>query len=106
MYEKMGNTIIVYMPAEVDDYTAGRMREKTEDAFADEGIRHAIFDFGRTTFMDSSGIGFITRRFRQLNDRGGSIGVINVNSRMDKILMMSGIYRIAQRLDKNDDSAV
>ena len=56
--------------------------------------------------MDSSGIGFITRRFRQLNVRGGSIGVINVTSRMDKILMMSGIYRIAQRLDKNDDSAV
>ena len=29
----------------------------------------------------------------------GSVGVINVNARMDRILLMSGIYRIATRLD-------
>ncbi len=99
IYEKMGDTIIVYMPREVDDYAAGKMVEGTEQAFAEKMVRHAIFDFSRTTFMDSSGIGLITRRFRQLRDRGGSVGVINVNKRLDRILLMSGIYRIAARLD-------
>lgn len=99
IYEKMGDTIIVYMPREVDDYAAGQMTAGTDDAFADELIRHAIFDFTNTTFMDSSGIGLITRRFRQLAGRGGSIGIIGANRRMDRILLMSGIYRIAARLD-------
>ena len=61
--------------------------------------RHVVFDFRITTFMDSSGIGIITRRFRQVQTRGGSVGVINVNGRIDRILLMSGIYRIAVKLD-------
>lgn len=103
MYERMGDTVIVYMPGEIDDYTAGKMTEGTEEVFSDQIVRNAIFDFSRTTFMDSSGIGLITRRFRQLQDRGGSIGVMNVNKRMDKILLMSGIYRIASRLESRQD---
>ena len=99
IYEKMGDTIIVYMPREVDDYAAVKMTAGIDGVFAEEVVRHAIFDFGRTTFMDSSGIGLITRRYRQLHDRGGSVGVINVNARMDRILLMSDIYRIATRLD-------
>ena len=93
IYEKMGDTIIVYMPREVDDYAAVKMTAGIDGVFAEEVVRHAIFDFG------SSGIGLITRRYRQLHDRGGSVGVINVNARMDRILLMSGIYRIATRLD-------
>lgn len=106
IYEKMGDTVIVYMPREVDDYAAGRMMEGTDEVFADNAMRHAIFDFSETSFMDSSGIGLITRRFRQLEKRGGSIGIIGANHRMDKILLMSGIYRIAARLDKGKEEQI
>lgn len=103
IYEKMGDTVIVYMPREVDDYAAGKMTEGTDEVFSESVVRHAIFDFSRTTFMDSSGIGLITRRFRQLQVRGGTIGIIGANQRMDKILLMSGIYRIAKRLDRGQE---
>ena len=82
IYEKMGDTIIVYMPREVDDYAAVKMTAGIDGVFAEEVVRHAI-----------------SRRYRQHHDRGGSVGVINVNARMDRILLMSGIYRIATRLD-------
>ena len=52
IYEKMGDTIIVYMPREVDDYAAVKMTAGIDGVFAEEVVRHAIFDFGRTTFMD------------------------------------------------------
>ena len=99
IYEKMGDTVIVYMPSEVDDYAAGKITEATEEIFEGQEIRHVVFDFRITTFMDSSGIGILTRRFRQVQTRGGSVGVINVNGRIDRILLMSGIYRIAVKLD-------
>lgn len=99
IYEKMGDTVIIYMPSEVDDYAAGKITEATEEIFERQEIRHVVFDFRITTFMDSSGIGIITRRFRQVQARGGSVGVINVNGRIDRILLMSGIYRIASKLD-------
>ena len=31
IYEKMGDTVIVYMPSEVDDYAAGKMTEDRRD---------------------------------------------------------------------------
>lgn len=69
IYEKMGDTVIVYMPSEVDDYAAGKITEATEEVFDKQEIRHVVFDFRTTTFMDSSGIGVITRRFRQVYAR-------------------------------------
>lgn len=102
IYEKIGDTVIVYMPSEVDDYVAGKITEATEEVFDKQEIKHVVFDFSTTTFMDSSGIGIITRRFRQVYARGGSVGVINVNDRIDRILLMSGIYRIAEKLKQRE----
>ncbi len=53
IYEKMGDTVIVYMPSEVDDYAAGKITEATEEIFEGQEIRHVVFDFRITTFMDS-----------------------------------------------------
>ena len=73
IYEKIGDTVIVYMPSEVDDYVAGKITEATDEVFDKQEIKHVVFDFSTTTFMDSSGIGIITRRFRQVYARGGSV---------------------------------
>lgn len=100
IFEIMGDTIVISLPKEVDDYRASMIIENTNKAFADERIRHVVFDFKETCFMDSSGIGLITRRFRDVYDRGGTAAVVNVNPRIDKILLMSGIYKIADKLDK------
>ncbi len=98
IYEKMGDTVIINLPEEVDDYRASMIIQGTDEAFADGRIKNVVFDFEHTMFMDSSGIGLITRRFRDVHDRGGTVSVVNVNQRMDKILLMSGIYRIATKL--------
>ena len=36
IYEKMGDTIIVYMPREVDDYAAVKMTAGIDGVFAEE----------------------------------------------------------------------
>ena len=89
-YEKIGDTILIELPEEVDDYRAAGLVEETEDAFV-------VFDFKHTNMMDSSGIGFITRRFRNVYDRGGQAFVINSNDRMERLLTMSGIFKIVTK---------
>lgn len=96
-YEKIGDTILIELPEEIDDYRASRLVEETEDAFADSRVRFVVFDFKQTNMMDSSGIGFITRRFRNVYDRGGQAFVINSNDRMERLLTMSGIFKIATK---------
>ena len=89
-YEKIGDTILIELPEEVDDYRAAGLVEETEDAFSDSRVRYVVFDFKHTNMMDSSGIGFITRRFRNVYDRGGQAFVINSNT-------MSGIFKIVTK---------
>ena len=52
--------------------------------------------------MDSSGIGLITGRFRMVHDKGGSVFAVHVNETIDRILLMSGIYRILKKMDSLD----
>lgn len=88
---------IYYLPKELDHYAADRIKRKSEEEFQNHDIKYLIFDFEKTRFMDSSGIGLITGRYRRVHDLGGKTYVINVNSNIDKLLYMSGIYRIVEK---------
>ncbi len=49
--------------------------------------------------MDSSGIGVIIGRYKNIKNRGGNVVVANVGPRMDRIFNMSGLYRIINRYE-------
>ncbi|MBE5947207.1 MAG: STAS domain-containing protein [Lachnospiraceae bacterium] len=102
-YEVSDGVMIYYLPQELDHYAAEKMKKKTDHIFDEEEIKVLIFDFGKTLFMDSSGIGLLTGRFRKVHDKGGMVYVLNVNNTIDKVLNMSGIYRIISKCDTKDD---
>lgn len=102
-YEVSNGVMIIYLPKELDHYAAEKLKKKTQKVFDTERIMHLIFDFERTEFMDSSGIGLITGRFRRVYDNGGNVYVVNVSNGIDKVLLMSGIYRIVTRKETKED---
>ncbi|MBQ8413592.1 MAG: anti-sigma factor antagonist [Lachnospiraceae bacterium] len=102
-YEVSDGVMIYYLPKELDHYAAERIKQNSENVFFEEDIKYLIFDFKDTVFMDSSGIGLITGRYRKVWDRGGMVYVVNVNSAIDKILTMSGIYRILCKRETKED---
>ncbi len=102
-YEISDGVMIYYLPQELDHYAAEKLKSKTEYVFDEEDIKILIFDFEKTIFMDSSGIGLLTGRFRKVNDKGGIAYVVNVSDNIDKILKMSGIYRIINKCNTKAD---
>lgn len=102
-YEFSNGVLIYYLPRELDHYAAEKIKKGSEEVFRDNNVRYLIFDFDKTMFMDSSGIGLITGRYRRVHDKGGNVYVINVNDGIDKILKMSGIYRIIEKKDTKED---
>mgnify|MGYP002527460052 CR=1 FL=1 len=99
-YSILNGRLTYKMPEEIDHHMAKAIAMEIDALIEGGGVRKVVFDMEQTRFMDSSGIGIITRRFRQVYSRRGGVGVINVNERIDKILLMSGIYRIAVKLDE------
>lgn len=103
LYEVSNNVMIYYLPKELDHFAADMIKRKTQKEFDESMVKFLIFDFEKTTFMDSSGIGLITGRYRRVHDDGGRVYVINVGQTIDKVLTMSGIYRIVEKKETKEE---
>lgn len=89
-----GNELIVYMPEEVDHLSAADLRIAADLVLENYDIHRIVFDFENTRFMDSSGIGMIMGRYRNIVKRGGEMAAVHTNQRIEKILYLSGIYKL------------
>ena len=104
LYEVKGETLIVHLPEELDHHSAGMIREGTDELFTCKKIRNVIFDYKNTSFMDSSGIGLIMGRYREVRYLSGNVYLVEINEKMDRILKISGLYRVAKKTDSVDEA--
>ncbi len=99
-YQIKGNTLRIVVPQELDHHVAGRIQEEADLLANTYYIRNIVFDFRRTEFMDSSGIGVILGRYKNMKFSGGKLEVQNLNERMRKIFVMSGLEHLIQEEGK------
>lgn len=95
-YEVIEDTLIVYVPRELDHHSAKAVREYADSMIKKEPIRNIVFDFSDTVFMDSSGVGMIMGRYRLIKDREGFAGMRGAGPAIRRILEISGLYKILQ----------
>ena len=98
LYEKRRNALIVRLSGELDHSAAADIRREVDALIDDSGTRRLIFDLDGLQFMDSSGVGLIIGRYKRMKRRGGSVAVSKCDARIDKVLRMSGLYQIVERL--------
>ena len=66
-YQVEENCLTIYLPREVDHHNADEIRKEADAVISRNHIRYVIFDFDRTDFMDSSGIGIIMGRYKTVS---------------------------------------
>ena len=88
--------LVIRLPKEIDHYQAEKVRMECEQSFMKFIIRDIIFDFSDTSFMDSSGIGMLMGRYRQISHMGGQMYAVHVGERVRKILDMAGISKVVE----------
>ena len=66
-YQVQENCLTIYLPREVDHHNADEIRKEADAVISRNHIRYVIFDFDRTDFMDSSGIGIIMGRYKTVS---------------------------------------
>ena len=87
-------TMTVYVPRELDHHEAGKLKLEADLMIDAYQVRTLVFDFRETEFMDSSGIGVIIGRCRNMGYRGGEVYAQNMNGRVQKIFLVSGLHRL------------
>lgn len=96
----MNQYLVISLPKELDHHSAEGIKDEADRMFARENVRHIIFDFKNTVFMDSSGIGVIMGRYKNAKFIGGTVGAIHVSERMKKIFLISGLHKIVKIYDE------
>ncbi len=97
VYEVIGNELRVKLSDELDHHNASTIRATIDEMILSGKIRNVVFDFENTKFMDSSGIGIIMGRYKLLRAINGKVSVCNLESNVDRIFMISGLYKIIER---------
>ncbi len=91
--------LIIHLNGELDHHNALKVREKADKLIDRNNIKYIIFDFTGAEFMDSAGIGVIMGRYRKVIFIGGKTAVANINSSVDRIFRLSGLYKIIEKYD-------
>ena len=69
-----GTNLTIHMPKELDHHNAEEIKREADRLLGTRNIRSIIFDFEKTSFMDSSGIGMIMGRYKNIRFAGNGAG--------------------------------
>ena len=95
-FKVIDNYLMIRLPDEIDHHKSVNISAKADRYILSKKVGNVVFDFERTTFMDSSGIGIILGRYKKISCFGGKVYAINADTRIRRILLMSGLQNIVE----------
>ena len=98
-FHVIDNCLMIKLPEEVDHHRASYISEQADWYIVKENVNHVIFDFEDTRFMDSSGIGIITGRYKKISCFGGKVFAIHPDRQMRRILCISGLNKFVEIME-------
>ena len=90
------NLMVELLATELDHHIANEVREEIDYVLKEKQVKNVVFNFKNIRFMDSSGIGVVIGRYKQVSSEGGKVGEININDIVKKIFDLSGMNKIIE----------
>ena len=95
--EQIGGALVVKLYGEIDQHCVSEIRDDIDRQIAIRNINSLIVDLGGVEFMDSSGIGMIMGRNKNMVSRGGKMMLVRPQPQVDKVLELSGIKKLFEK---------
>ena len=100
--------VTAYLSGEIDHHSAPAARAVIDTYIQKSKPDKLIIDFGSVSFMDSSGIGLVMGRYREISDYGGKLEITGLSEHAYRVMKLSGIEGIARirkkkEADKNEN---
>lgn len=97
--------LILRLKGELDDVSVTDLRTRIARYIDDYQIHHLVLNLKDLTFLDSSGIGFVIGRYHQLKKKNGDIIISNINSKIERIIYISGLAKIC-KIRENEEAVL
>jgi stage II sporulation protein AA (anti-sigma F factor antagonist) len=97
--------LCIRLEGELDHHTAENLRDRVTTALNQHPIRHILLNLSQLEFMDSSGLGVILGRYKEVSSIGGEMVVCSISAPVKRLFEMSGLFKII-RLEEDEDFAL
>lgn len=103
--EIKGAILCIRLSGELDHHSAEDLRDQATNAIEKYQIKHIILNLDQLSFMDSSGLGVILGRYKQIKQKHGEMVVCAISPSVKRLFEMSGLFKIIS-LESSENSAL
>lgn len=105
VFDVKKDVLIVRLSGELDHHEAELLRKDWQENMYSTGIKHVVVNLQNVSFMDSSGLGVVLGRYKEVLQLGGEMVVCNISPAIERLFEMSGLFKII-RLEENEEFAL
>ncbi|GIN89505.1 anti-sigma F factor antagonist [Siminovitchia terrae] len=99
------DVLCIRLSGELDHHTAENLREQITREMKAHDILHIVLNLEKLSFMDSSGLGVILGRYKQIKLKRGEMVVCSISPPVKRLFEMSGLFKIV-RLESSEKFAL
>jgi stage II sporulation protein AA (anti-sigma F factor antagonist) len=103
--EIKSDVLCIRLSGELDHHSADELREKVSTVIVRNEIHHIVLNLEHLSFMDSSGLGVILGRYKQIKQVEGEMVVCAISPAIKRLFDMSGLFKII-RLEPTEKFAL
>ena len=92
--EYQDETMRARLSGEIDHHSSKEIREELDEAISRALPQKLVMDFTEVSFMDSSGIGLIMGRYKQISIFGGQLVIAGLSAQQKKVMRLAGLDRL------------
>lgn len=99
------DVLIVRLTGELDHHATEILRDEWKEMLYQHAVKHVVLNLEGITFMDSSGLGVILGRYKEVLQLNGEMVVCSITPSIKRLFEMSGLFKII-RLEVNETYAL
>jgi len=99
------DVLCIRLSGELDHHTSEELKSRVTEAIEKHHILHIIMNLEKLTFMDSSGLGVVLGRYKQIKLKNGEMVVCAITPQVKRLFEMSGLFKII-RLEPSEQFAL
>ncbi len=99
------DVLLIRLAGELDHHTAEELRQKVNKVMDEYPVHHIVLNLEELQFMDSSGLGVILGRYKQVKQADGEMVVCAISPAVKRLFDMSGLFKII-RMEPSEANAL
>jgi stage II sporulation protein AA (anti-sigma F factor antagonist) len=99
------DVLCIRLSGELDHHTAEQLKEQASRLIEEHNVKHIMLNLESLEFMDSSGLGVILGRYKQIKQKHGEMIVCAISPVVKRLFEMSGLFKII-RLETSEENAL